>query len=250
MNSLRVLTWNLNWTGPRQDRAPIVQRHISGREPDVACLTEIQKSTLPSHGSSLLCCSDHGYQKPPGYHKVALWSRDAWTKEDAVGASELPPGRFASGVTFGIRFVGVCIPWKEAHVNNGQRDKKLWQDHLKFLQALHSVVGCYLHAPEPVCLLGDFNQRIPRQGQPDEVFAALQAIMNLGLRPLTAGICDRDGNALIDHVAVGPFLYGKFDDLIPKEENGTVLSDHTGVAGELTMHSALKRDPHPGAAHA
>jgi hypothetical protein len=33
-----------------------------------------------------------------------------------------------------IRFVGVCIPWRDAHVRTGRRDRAPWEDHLRFLE--------------------------------------------------------------------------------------------------------------------
>jgi endonuclease/exonuclease/phosphatase family metal-dependent hydrolase len=133
----------------------------------------------------------------------------------------------------GIRFVGVCIPWHDAHVSTGRKDKSQWQDHLDYLRELHLVILRYLQAPEPLCLLGDFNQRIPQIGQPDEVYAGLQLILGLGLRAMTTGLLDDDRKMLIDHIAIGPGLAGKFRDFIPKKENGLTLSDHTGVVVEL-----------------
>jgi hypothetical protein len=38
-----------------------------------------------------------------------------------------------------IRFVGVCIPWRDAHVRTGRRDRAPCEDHLRFLEQARIV---------------------------------------------------------------------------------------------------------------
>jgi hypothetical protein len=52
---------------------------------------------------------DYGYPNKGGRRKVILWTKHPWTEVDATGDEAIPTGRFVSGVTGGIRFVGVCI---------------------------------------------------------------------------------------------------------------------------------------------
>lgn len=172
---------------------------------------------------------DHGYRSAPGRRKVLLWSRQPWTEVDVVGSPSLPSGRFVSGVAQGVRFVGVCVPWRDAHVQSGRRDRQPWEDHLNYLEAITPLLRRYLQSGPPVCLIGDFNQRIPRKRQPQDVFEALQSLLGLGLTPCTAGIPDERGDHLIDHVCLSTgFRVGSMQ-VVPREREGVKLSDHPGL---------------------
>lgn len=76
--------------------------------------------------------------------KVILWSKNPWRDIDYVGDESLPTGRFVSGTTMTsigeIRCIGVCIPWRNAHVSTGRKDKKQWEDHEPYLEGLKKVL--------------------------------------------------------------------------------------------------------------
>jgi hypothetical protein len=121
---MKVLTWNLEWASIRSARGREISRLIASHEPDVMCLTEL---TL-------------GYPGPANRRKVAIWSSAPWTEPELIGHPDFPSGRFVSGVTHGIRFVGVCIPWHTSNVSNGRKDRKLWEDHLSCLHLLRPII--------------------------------------------------------------------------------------------------------------
>jgi endonuclease/exonuclease/phosphatase family metal-dependent hydrolase len=147
----------------------------------------------------------------------------------------MPGGRYASGCTLGVRFTGVCIPWRDAHVRTGRRDRKAWQDHLSFLEHLGPIVAQQISAAAPLCLLGDFNQRVPRHRQPPHVYEALQRVVTPALTCVTgdgAGVT----RGLIDHVAVEPRMVVVDLVTLPKvTSDGVRLSDHEGVVVTLAV---------------
>ncbi len=227
---MNCLTWNLQWAPTKGDRARSIASAIRVVDPEVICYTEVVVGMIPS-GHVIEADVDYGYPNNGDRRKVVLWSRNAWTDVDVYGDPELPTGRFASGVSSGIRFMGVCIPWREAHVKTGKRNKTLWEDHLAFCRGLKRILESQSRKPEPSCLLGDFNQRIPRDKQPQHVADALSAAILPGFRVVTAGASDSEGNRLIDHIAVSAGLSASVLAILPKSaDDGTLLSDHVGVA--------------------
>jgi hypothetical protein len=130
---MNVLNWNIEWASKRSARGREISRMISTAAPSVMCLTELTTGMLPKDGHSLLPEGSSGYPGPANRRKVALWSSQPWSDPDLIGHPDLPGGRFVSGVTLGIRFVGVCIPWHASHVSNGRKNRKLREDHLTYL---------------------------------------------------------------------------------------------------------------------
>ncbi len=233
---LRCLTWN--WRYATGYRLRILTERTLTWQPDVVCYTEVLRSTLPA-GYCLEPGADYGYGEQPERRKVVLWSRWPWQDVDVVGDPALPSGRFVSGITAGVRFVGVCIPWKDAHVRSGRRDSKPWQDHITYCQHLGTILRRY--DTQPVCLLGDFNQYIPRRRQPQAVFAALQAVLPSDYAVATAGLVNAEGKHLIEHIVLAPALqilepptvFPRFD------ATGKALSDHVGVGLVLATADAM-----------
>jgi hypothetical protein len=202
-------------------------------DPDVVCYTELIRDIVPD-GHRIEGGEDWGYPHNGTRRKVLLWSRQPWEEFDIVGDPGMPPGRFVSGVTAGVRFVGVCIPWRDAHVNLGRKDRGRWEEHLLYCEGLGRVLRRYAESDLPVCVLGDYNQRIPRFKQPPEVAGALAAALPPGFRVATEGMVDAEGRGLIDHVAGSPGLEISILSVIPRiAGDGTRLSDHVGVAAML-----------------
>lgn len=145
-------------------------------------------------------------------------------------------GRFVSGITSGIRVVGLCIPWSMAHVTSGRRDRKPWEDHLAYLEALGPVLEKFLSKPEPVIATGDWNQRIPRTRQPAATYDSLTKAL-ADLKVVTAGILPEVGEPLIDHLALSAALTASGMRILPKrDEEGKPLSDHIGYSMEIIPH--------------
>jgi endonuclease/exonuclease/phosphatase family metal-dependent hydrolase len=230
---IKLATWNLEWARPKSRRAELIQAAISAEEPEVVCYTEVNRDFVPE-GHLIEANSDYGYSHNGTRRKVILWSKTPWSDVDIVGDPELPSGRFASGISGGVRFVGVCIPWRDAHVISGRKDMSRWEDHLLYCEGLGRVLARYAESNVPVCVLGDYNQRIPRFRQPKKVAEALAVAFPQGFRVVTEGMTDIDGHGLIDHFAVSSELNTSTPTIIPRvAEDGTRLSDHVGVAATL-----------------
>jgi Endonuclease/Exonuclease/phosphatase family len=234
LHPMNVINWNLEWASNSSARGKEISRLIASSTPSVMCLTETTLGMLPKDGHVLLPEGNSGYPGPANRRKVALWSSAPWTETDLIGHPDLPGGRFVSGVTHGIRFVGVCIPWHASHVSNGRKDRKLWEDHLSYLHLLRPILERYLELEIPLCVLGDFNQTIPQGWQPDPVFQALWETFAPPLSLPTAELTDPDGKLLIDHFATSPDLRFSLKQWLPKEsEAGIKLSDHTGILADI-----------------
>ena len=96
---------------------------------------------------------------------VGRWSCGAGNRGrmfELQGDPELPGGRFVSGVTMGIRYIGVCIPWQSAHVSTGRKDRKSWEDHLIYCRGLTRIIEKYRKQDFPVCVLGGLQPTDPK----------------------------------------------------------------------------------------
>lgn len=235
---MNLLVWNVEWAAPRSKRGAAIQGIIADLQPDVICMTEGTASMLPGAGHTIEASPDYGYGATGERRKVLLWSRSPWIDVDRVGDSEMPGGRFIAGTTGGLRFVGVCIPWRDAHVRTGRKDREPWQDHLAYLAGLRRALEA---TDGPAVVAGDFNQRLPRRRQPTAVHEALTGAMGSSWKIISAGVVDDDGADLIDHVAVSPELDGRVTGSIPRATpDGVRLSDHPGVLVEIRVGSGSK----------
>lgn len=230
---MKCLLWNVEWAPRNSRRGDLIRQEIQASAADVICLTETERDFISS-GHLIEADRDYGYSHSGGRRKVVLWSRQPWSEVDVAGDETMPSGRFISGITGGIRFVGVCIPWKDAHVRTGRRDREPWQDHIAYCRSLTRIVHQYAGDGIPICVLGDFNQRIPRVSQPPEVFAALMNSIPAGFTVATAGVEDAEAHRLIDHIATTADLSVMIDRLLPRiTDDGTRLTDHTGILATM-----------------
>ncbi|MHB9006334.1 MAG: endonuclease/exonuclease/phosphatase family protein [Limisphaerales bacterium] len=240
---MRVLLWNIQWAVRGSPRGERIREILSSASPDVVCLSETTLGMIPEGGYTVTSTADYGYAQNGSRRKVALWSRELWKCADVIGSPALPHGRFVSGVTLGIRFVGVCIPWRDAHVRTGRRDRRSWEDHRTYVEHLKSVLHDYLAGAEPVCLLGDFNQRIPRGTQPLEIYTPLMCLFGGGLRCVT-GDSEERALSLIDHLAVDSRLTASIETIVPRVSKlGLRLSDHDGIVCRVD-HPAAHQSRH------
>ena len=223
---MRILNWNIEWASPTSSRGRRIKEIVASTNPDLICFTEATAPMLPESGYSIESDADYGYTGTAGRRKVILWSSEPWCEVDLGGNGAFPGGRFVCGVTHGIRFVGVCIPWRDAHVRTGRKDRAAWEDHLVYLDALSESLG-NMGSDTPVCVLGDYNQRIPRTRQPQEVADALDATLDRVPGDLMSKVGERLANPrvapsrvllpqIIDRVfllAVQPTRRGKGEEL-------------------------------------
>jgi len=234
---LSIGLWNVQWAALRNKKGAFFARVLGALDCDVLCITEGSPDILPAHGHTILCNADYGYGTGESKRKVMLWSRNPWSDVDLLGSASLPPGRFVSGTTetpLGrLRFVGVCIPWRDAHVRSGQRNRAPWEDHITYCMNLPEALA---HANTPgTVLLGDFNQRIPRKGQPEQVYAALVDALGERFRLVTGGEIPGAPGPAIDHVAVmGRLQSLEIRHLSPEDAAGKPMSDHFGLKVLLT----------------
>ncbi len=236
---MRCLTWNLEWASRTSKRQEIIREIIAKADPDVVCYTEVIRANLPTEGYAIESDPDYGYTNTGERRKAILWSKHPWSELDRLDDPSLPSGRYVAGVTAGIRFIGVCIPWRDAHVRTGRKDRQPWEDHLAYCRALGNILQKYSQSDVPICILGDYNQRIPRGTQPVSVFEALLGAIPKQFAIATAGMKDAEGKSLIDHVAVSQGLQAKVEEIIPRfATDGTRLSDHVGVLTTLTKTNA------------
>lgn len=227
---LRLLTWNAWWAHSGTARGRRVARAVADADADVVVLTEAEVDVLPAGGHVAEAVPDWGYRPArPGRRKVLLWSRNPWSAVDDTGSAAFPPGRWIAATTDtalgSIRIAGVCIPWSGAHVSTGRKDRKNWEDHAAYLDALKPVLD---GQARPLVVAGDFNQRIPRGRQPMAVAESLAAAFS-GLRLATDGADPH----LIDHVAHSADLVVADLSLMPSRDAEGNLSDHLGVRATL-----------------
>ncbi|API59332.1 hypothetical protein BSL82_08425 [Tardibacter chloracetimidivorans] len=235
MGVLTIATWNTQWRMPGSKDAELIVARLKATSPDIICLTEACADLPGNEGHVIACDPDHGYPVIPGRHKVLLWSREPWVEVDPLGHADLPPGRFIAGRTLTpagpLQVIGLCIPWRGAHVQTGRRDRAFWQDHLLYLSALRQHLD---HTRGPALLIGDFNQRVPRRYTPPHVHAALHAALGDRFRIATAGPIAPLDRLAIDHVAhtseLAPLRIRALSNLSPQ---GRPISDHFGVVVQL-----------------
>lgn len=253
---VRVGTWNTEWAAPKSARANRIRPVLAAPECHVLCVTEGYAGLLPSGGWVIDGGGDWGYPRVPGRREVLLWSERPWRKIKRGSGSM--SGRFAAGVTetpIGeLRIAGVCIPWFDAHVRTGRRNRKRWDVHLEWLRGFETL--SYSTGPRTI-VLGDFNQRIPHSWVPHRVHAALRRTFE-GLKVATTGFFpweDQDDRAaglprsglwhaplgggskpqdqLIDHIAHSEDLAVAEPQepigIFPKRTPDEYLSDHIGV---------------------
>lgn len=230
--TIRIGTWNLEWAIATSRRGTIILDMLRTAELDILCLTEACEGNFPSGFEVIESSFDYGYPVHQGRRKVLLGSKTPWTDVDQTGHIALPSGRFVAGSTQtsigAVRVIGICVPWRDAHVRSGRRDRRAWEDHSNFLDHLGAVLGSLRDVPTIV--MGDFNQALPRYRQPVEIARKLEHTIS-GFEVATRGL-NYDGSAAIDHIALRG-LNGSVDEMFPKSASQVRLSDHFGVSVEV-----------------
>ena len=228
----RIGTWNTEWTPPRTVRGRIVSASLADPECDVLCVTEGFRDILPRVGYTIDGGCDWGYPIKKGRRKVLLWSKRPWTNVVHFDSGRPLGGRIAAGTTKvylgSLDVIGVCIPWRDAHVRSGHKDSTAWKEHLRWLDVFQK--RRYQPGNKRTVVLGDFNQRIPRRQQKKEVYEELRQAFE-GLKFATAGWLAGARGLAIDHIAHSPDLKLTGDiGIWPKRsQQGRRLSDHFGV---------------------
>lgn len=229
-----IATWNIEWKASGSRQAGLMRERVLACDPEIVCLTEGYADFFSGEGHLIEAESDYGYPSIFGRRKVLLWSRRPWAGVDCIGDRAMPAGRFVAGQTetsIGtLTVIGVCIPWRDAHVSSGRRDRERWQDHLAYLDGLTRYVQQWR---ERTVIIGDFNQRIPRTYVPTHVHEALLDCL-AGYSVATAGPLPPNGQGSIDHLAHTIDLRSsEVRTLSNVGADGERLSDHFGISVRL-----------------
>ena len=229
---IRIATWNVEWATPETKAGKRIQQIIYQIDADIFVLTEGCKELMPD-GFVLDGGTDWGYEsEDKRRRKVLLWSRYPLVDASDGDGFQLPGGRFIAATVQHpageIRVYGVCIPWKDAHVRTGRKDRTPWQDHSTYLDGLRQLIQ---QVDAPLVVAGDFNQRIPRVSQPVSVAEQLSRSID-GLQVCTALPLEKP---LIDHIAVSPELVVTKVEVIPDHDQEGRLSDHRGVIADINL---------------
>lgn len=230
---IRIATWNVEWATPNSGIGKRIQEIIRDTESDVFVITEGCKELLPV-GHVAEAGMNWGYEyADKRRRKVILWSKYPLINRDLAEHIDMPPGRFVSATVQhpegDYLVIAVCIPWKDAHVRSGRKDRNAWEDHVAYLDGLREIIQ---NVSIPVVVVGDFNQRIPRVSQPQSVADKLSTCLK-DLQVCTALPLDKP---LIDHIAVSNHFFASKTGIIPDHDEFGRLSDHRGVIVELTLH--------------
>lgn len=223
---MKIATWNVEWASPSSSKGRRIRDILASLDVDVIVLTEGCEELLPP-GYAVDAGEDWGYTpKFSRNRKVLLWSRYTLKDVRTSTSLEIPSGRFISarvGTPNGeFTIFAICIPWKDAHVNSGRRDRKAWQDHQDFVSGLRHEIQSHDGA---LLIAGDFNQRIPRKSQPVDVFQSLTECIR-GLQTFTAVELEKP---LIDHIVGSTHFSSRELGIISDHDEQGKLSDHRGV---------------------
>ena len=243
-HTVRIGTWNVEWAGTESERGTRVAAALKAPDCDIVCVTEGCAGILPAGGHTIDAGPDWGYGHEEARRKVLVWSRQPWAAVDIGISSALPAGTLVAGITVTelgpLTVVGVCIPWRDAHVRSGRRDRSQWQEHEAWLAGFESLP--YRHAKRRTVVLGDFSQRVPRRSQPKEVHAALLHAFE-GFSFATAGELEGAPGRALDHIVHTPDMApaGTIG-LWPRQDgHDNRLSDHFGVWGDFAFGTTGRR---------
>jgi hypothetical protein len=230
---LKVANWNTGWRTPKNAAGRRIAAILDTSGSDIIVVTEGVRDLLPAHGHTVDAGPDWGYSLEVSRRKVIIWSRFP-LKLDFVGLEGATRGRLAVATAETpagpVRIVGVCIPWRDAHVSTGRSDAQPWSEHSNFLDHLEPMLPT-LNDDIPTVIAGDFNQRIPRDRQPLRVADRLNAVL-ADWTIHTAGALPNGPH--IDHIATNRRLLLESVDDWPASDHLGRLSDHAGVVCRLT----------------
>ena len=221
--SLRIATWNLEWSGERSWRTPHQLHRLQSVAPDVAVLTEARLPVVRQIFAHTVDAGPHPLSNVPNGSKVVIASRHPMRLVDKIGSPDLPPHNFAAvdidmpGLG-PIRVIGVVIRWKE---------KRAYLDALP--EALAGTVN------RRTIFAGDFNMSLLRETPLERDLG--QILTDHDLRIVTKGPWPilEDERPLIDHIAVGSDLTSGDPHVWPRHisEDPRRITDHAGVALDL-----------------
>lgn len=232
-DALTVTTWNTQWATLKTERGRRVAAKLSVTDSDVIVVTESAHELLPDGGQAVDAGADWGYSAKSDRRKVIVWSRfplSVDTVADKGGALGRLAVATATTPAGAVRIIGVCIPWRDAHVSTGRSDASPWSEHLQYLDQLEELLGNF-DDTVPTVIAGDFNQRIPRARQPRRVADRLAEVFAHWTIHTTTGNLEHGPH--IDHLASSAHLVCQAKCDWPGADGLGNLSDHAGVSCRL-----------------
>ncbi|MDD9994044.1 MAG: hypothetical protein OXP75_19775 [Rhodospirillales bacterium] len=232
---LRIGTWNTQWAEPGNPVGNAVRRDLAGPKCDILCVTEGCENLVPDNRNILDAGPERSSDISAERRKVLLWSKQPWCNVDEIRCEEHLKGRFVAGITqtpLGpLTVIGVCIPYRFSRQKVGH---KQWKDHEAWLREFERLP--HRQFTERTVILGDFNQRIPRKWQPQQVYASLLHAFEGFLIP-TAGDVAGVPSLVIDHIAHTPdmALVGDIGLWPIRVVDNKPISDHIGVWGDFVL---------------
>ncbi|CAB4934406.1 unannotated protein [freshwater metagenome] len=237
--AVRILVWNTAWARP----GSAADQWLVNQKPegaDVVVLAEACIDVVASWGGHVVDAgNDWGYRTSKDRRKVLLWSPRPW-RDVQTGSTDSTRGRLVRGVTDTtagpVTVVGVCVPWRMAHVASGRKDAAPWQEHERFLREFRDLLSNE-DGERPLLLAGDFNQTIPASRAPKALSDLLIECLS-GAKVLTSGY--KAEVRLLNHVAI---LHGtdlKLEEtlIVPAAQGQRRLSDHDLV--EVKLQATLR----------
>ncbi len=226
---MKIFIWNTEWASPHSKREQLIKEIIHEVTPDIICITEGYLDSWSDFEHVISSDEDYGYKITRGRRKVILISKERWTHVDTVGCTDMPSGRFVFGRTQGINIFGVCIPWKDAHVRTGRKDKQVWEDHVAYLNGLQKILPL---GSDKTAVMGDFNQRIPRKYTRRDVFDLMSETFD-SFNFETMGIIQPINKLSIDHLCAKNMGGSLLVESINNFRGGVRLSDHFGLLVDM-----------------
>ncbi len=227
---MKILLWNVEWATLKNKRGQEIQRIYRDFTPDIACITEGYLQSWQEEGHVISSTENYGYKIIEGRRKVILVSTEEWKDTNNVGNKNFPSGRYSYGKTHGLNVHGLCIPWKDANVRGGQKNRLPWEDHTRYLDALKPLIE---DCQDKTIVLGDFNQRIPRKWTPTNVYTKLLEAFDPNFTIATTGTIKEMDKQAIDHFASTNGITVKNISVIDNYIGSLRLSDHFGFVIEI-----------------
>lgn len=234
---MRILIWNTEWAKPNSPREKIIKKIIKNSNADLICITEGYLESWQDYKYVISSNEDYGYKIHKGRRKVILISKTSWNNVSEASDIKMPEGRFISGITNDINVIGVCIPWKDAHVRTGRKDKQAWEDHIDYLIGLQEILS---NLAKQTLVMGDFNQRLPKKyAKKDAYDLMLKTFENMSFE--TKGKIQPINKQSIDHLCTTQTKVLSIES-IDNFQNDVRLSDHFGLIITLTKSNVIDTD--------
>ncbi len=207
MGETRILNWNVEWASPRAKRFPLIRRAIEEVRAEVNVVTEGSRSVLPNSGHVVTSSADYGYAPADQSRRKVFCGAGSrggmwmWMVRRSCPRADSSRGTTDTGIG-AVRFIvsasrGVmlmCDPDGKTAGRGKTSPLPRWTRG-EYLRTVSTA--------ETTIIAGDFNQRIPAAGAPARVSDRLAEVFR-GWQMVTADVRSRDGDLMIDHMAIRP----------------------------------------------